>query len=97
MKYNYTIDQIYLFYEKSAKNRIDNNRFQAILLSNALLYTSPSYDRRDSYKKQQMWTRFLDSLDWEKIMERNKKKSKKELIRVFNSLGIPLAKKGDDK
>lgn len=97
--YNYTIDQIYLFFEKSKKSTMEKNKMDAIILSHSLVYASPSYSRQDTHKKQVMWNKFMDSLDWETVVGKTKKKTSGEVRNVFGALGIPVQnlqkKKGD--
>ena len=73
------------------------NQTNAIILYNALAATSPSHKQDQVIKKSRSWAKFMDSLDWDKIKEINKKPSIKDLARVFSSVGIPvkIIKKGD--
>jgi len=73
------------------------NQTNAIILYNALAATSPSYKQDQAIKKGRFWTKFMDSLDWDKIKEIKKKPSTIELTRMFSSVGIPvkIIKKGD--
>ena len=97
--YNYTINQIYLFFEKVKKQEMDRDKMDAIILSNALVYASPSYSTADNQKKRVMWKKFMDSLDWETLQQKSKKKTTREVKNVFGALGIPVQnirkKKGD--
>jgi len=70
LKYKYTIDQVNLFYEKQSKKELEDWRMEAVVLGNALVYASPSYDKRDSSKKRESWSKFLDSLTWGKLEEK---------------------------
>ena len=95
--YNYSTDQIYLLYEKCRKAEIQDYHMTAIILFNALIATSPSHKQEHVSRKTNAWSRFINSLDWNKIREIKKKPSIKDLARVFSSVGIPvkIIKKGD--
>ncbi|MBU0963258.1 MAG: hypothetical protein KKD48_05120, partial [Nanoarchaeota archaeon] len=99
IKYDLTIDQVYLFYEKCLKAELDDQKFDAIKLANALVYASPSYDRSSSDKKQRMWDRFINSLTWEKLTKPKQQPDPDALVSVFGGLGVPATKpkpkKGD--
>jgi len=73
------------------------NQTNAVILYNALAATSPSHKQDQAIKKSRSWAKFMDSLDWDKIKEINKKPSIAGLARVFSSVGIPvkIIKKGD--
>ena len=86
LKYKYTIDQINLFYEKQIKKELDDWKMNSVVLGNALVYASPSYDKRDGQKKKEAWGKFLDSLTWEK-MEEKSEKSKMTVGTVVGTLG----------
>lgn len=60
------------------------DKMNAIILANAMAYTSPSYDRSSASKKQQIWDKFLNSLTWEKI----ERKGKDHPIKSFLKMGI---------
>ena len=46
---------------------MDSLKDKAILLSNALVYASVSYDKDSVRKKQMSWDKFVKSLDWRKL------------------------------
>ncbi len=91
------MDQVYLMYEKCIKEELDSRRLDAITLANAGLYTSPSYSKTSANQKQKMWKQFIDSFDWEKRLNKNKKQSPQELIKVFQKLGVPVVKNKEEK
>jgi len=66
---------------------------EAVTFANALIYASPSYDQSSANKKQSMWRKFIDSLDWEALESKTKKKS--DPLSMFIRAGIPVKKKGD--
>ena len=84
------MDQVYLLFEKCEKDLLDKRRFDAILMANAVAYATPSYSQKDSSNKQRSWSKFMDSLDWEKLTTKKDAGSvKKQLV----GLGIPVKKK----
>jgi hypothetical protein len=87
IKYKYTIDQVNLFYEKQIKQDLENWKMDAVILGNALVYASQSYDKRDAGRKRESWNKFLDSLTWGKMEERSEKKNKMTAGSVINTLG----------
>jgi hypothetical protein len=93
LKYNYTINQIYLLYEKCKKESLHNQRDNAITLAHALIYTSPSQDKKGSNKRQKMWDKYINSLDLNKLMKKNKPAEYNKLVTVFNSIGVPVKTK----
>ena len=93
LKYNFTIDQIYLFFEKVKKIEIGNNKMDAIILANALTYTGQCYSRKDLNNRHKTWQRFMNSLDWDRLTEKSKKPEMKKLINVFSGFGIPINRK----
>lgn len=93
IKYNLTIDQVYLFYEKCLKSEIENRKSEAITLANALIYTSPSHDTTSHIKKQRMWNSFINALDWDKITKEPKAPDPDALISAFGVFGVPPTKK----
>jgi len=86
LKSNYTIDQIYMFYEKCKRNELSEQKRNAITLAHALVYASPSHDRNSSRKKQTMWDKYINSLEPRK----KEKPSHKGLINAFRMMGIPI-------
>ena len=84
-------------YEKCKKKELDVMKSNAILFSNALVYTSQSNDSSQVRRKQSMWKSFIDSLSWDKLVQNKEKVSPKNIINVFKGLGIPVKgkKKGD--
>ncbi len=50
---------------------MDDAKLNAIILANALVYTSPSADRGQVREKQRMWDRFINALTYDKKKERN--------------------------
>ena len=90
---NYTVDQVYLFYEKRNKIQLDSYKMSAVIAAQALIYASPSYSQGDSSKKQQQWKKFMDSLEWERIEAKNSQ-GPNDSLKGLMSLAL-LNKKGD--
>lgn len=61
-----------------------------------MVYASPSYDQKAASSKQNMWQRFLDSLDWEKLTNKDGKDIRKVLGVLSSIPGIKVktGKKG---
>ena len=95
LKYNFSIDQINLLFEKVCKTEMDKNRMQSIILANALTYTSTSYSKKDIHNKNNQWQKFIKSLDWDRIKEKTEKPKFKKVVGIFGSLGIPIVRKED--
>jgi len=93
LKSNYTIDQVYMFYEKCRKNELSEQKRNAVTLAHALVYASPSHDRNSMRKKQNMWDKYINSLEPRKA----EKPSSKNIINVFRMMGIPVVKKEVNK
>jgi hypothetical protein len=92
IKYGLTIDQVYLLYEKCIKRDMDDRRTGAVTLANALIYAGPSYDRAGANKKQQMWDKFMDSLDWDRLTKKRDKPSPDTIGAAFGAFGVPVTK-----
>lgn len=59
----YTIDQVYLYYEKCIKAELQDYKQQAIITANAMVYASPASDKNSLSKKQRAWESFINSFD----------------------------------
>lgn len=90
LKWNYTIDQIYLLYRKCKRCEFDDYKMDAIILANSLIYTSPNKDRSGVKKAQKAWNKFLDALEWSKVTKKKKKVSEKQVISAFSKSMIPI-------
>lgn len=66
----------------------------AIVLANALVYTTPSSDRSGVASKQRSWDKFINSLDWGNLTKGKKKMEVKDMLSVFQKVGmVPILKK----
>lgn len=93
LKYNYTIDQIYLLYEKCIKEDLEGYKMQATIMANSLVYTSPNQTKKGRNQVQIMWKKFMDSLTWNKIKEGKKPKSPRSILSAFAQAGVSVKKK----
>uniref|UniRef100_A0A6H1ZWT9 Uncharacterized protein n=1 Tax=viral metagenome TaxID=1070528 RepID=A0A6H1ZWT9_9ZZZZ len=89
LKNNYTIDQVYMFYEKCIRNEMLEQKRNAITLAHAIVYASPSHNTTSSRKKQTMWNKYINSLEPRK----QEKPSHKGIINAFRAMGIPIVKR----
>lgn len=88
LKYQFTIDQIYLYSEKCRITELRSQKLTAITLAQALIYNSESADKSDSIKKQRMWDKFINSFN-----VNNKKTEKQDvgkLLQTFGKMGIKV-------
>ena len=90
LKWNYTIDQIYFFYEQTIKEKMNKEKMSAVIAANAAVFATPAQDKSSAVKKERNWNTFLDLLDFDKLKEKHKKKSRKEIVNIFGLLGIPI-------
>jgi hypothetical protein len=72
-------------------SELADKKFQAILLSNCMIYASPSYDEKGVRAKQQMFDKFLSSLTPK--TNKKKKPDHNSLLRFFSRLGVKVNKK----
>ena len=87
LKHVYTIDQVNLFYEKQIMRDMAHWHMDAIITGNALAYASPATDQKHARKKNEGWSKFIDSLDWSK-MSTKKHKEKLTVKDVLGPLGM---------
>jgi len=95
LRYKLTIDQVHLFFEKCLKKQLNDRQFLAICTAQAINYASiPPMGADSSYfrKKQRMWEKFINSLDWDK---NRKKKDIRQIQRNLSALVPIKIKKGD--
>ena len=90
LKYNFTIDQVHLLYEKCKRQEMDSQKSDAITLAQSMLYTNPYADRN---KAQNAWTKFMNSLTWENIEKDSKEKTLGSIKSMFATAGIPMKKR----
>lgn len=85
-----------MFYEKCRRDYLDTKRLHAITLAQALVYTNPSSDRSYIHKKQKMWEKFINSLDYDKLIAREKRRKDQDynqIVKTFRMLNIPVQTK----
>jgi hypothetical protein len=97
LKYNYTIDQVNLFYEKQVKKDLDSWKMDAVIAGNAMMYGAEVDSRNAARRKMEAWKTFLNSLTWEKIQEKgNKKMTVSDVLGPLGAVGHLIKfKKGD--
>jgi len=88
--YVYTIEQVYLLYEKAKKIELDNNKMLAIILGKSLYCMSPSYTQQEASRKNREWNSFINKLDFEILTK------PKDIKQMFASAGIPIIKPKKD-
>jgi len=76
-------------YEKCEIDILDDKRSNAVILANSMVYASPAHSKKDVSQKQRAWKKFMDSLNYEKLI---KQKDKKEVKKQFLSIGLPVKK-----
>jgi len=88
VKNRYTIDQVYLFFEKCKKMMLEQDRMNAIVTARSMMYSSPYVDKKD---RERSWKEFMDSLNWDNLHKAAKEKKKGTAILTnFKALGIPI-------
>jgi len=90
---NYTMDQVYLFFEKCKKMDLDRDKMNAIVFANCLLGTSTSNDVSEARKKSTAFSEFMETLSWgsfvEKVEEKEKPKTAEMTMKhLFGGVGI---------
>ncbi len=80
----YTIDQVYLFYEKTKKLEMERNRMNAIIFAKAVYCMSSSDNQQAANAKNRDWKQFMDALDFDKLTK------PKDLKKSFAIAGIPI-------
>lgn len=84
LAHTYTVDQVYLFYEKAKKIELDEHKMRAIILGKSLYCMSPSYAKKDASKKSREWTEFINKLDYDYLTK------PKDITKMFQAAGIPI-------
>jgi len=97
LRYDFTIDQVYLFLEKCMRKELDDRKFQAISMAQSISYASSppmGADRPYFRSKQRSWDKFMKTLDWDAKVEA---KDIRTVRNVLSGAGIPIKvrKKGD--
>jgi hypothetical protein len=92
LKWKYTIDQVYLLYERCIRRSMEQDKMQAIILANTMSYVSPHKDKQGAAKSEKLWRKFLDTLDWTKQRDKKKVQSKDNIVKAFRGAKIPVQK-----
>lgn len=82
---------MYLFFEKCKKSYYDNKLLDARIATEAALFATPANTKSEASRKTQQFRKFMDSLDFDKII--NKKKLTVGKVKSMFS-GLPIKIKG---
>lgn len=93
IKNNYTISQVYLYYEKTKKIELDQTRMNAIVFANCLMGTSSSNDASEARKKSTAFQKFMDSISWDTFIEtaeekQNPRTAEVTMKQLFGGVGV---------
>jgi len=67
LRYNYTVDQVQLYYKYAVQDELFTIRMSAIAMAKANLLAAPVSDKKGANRAQKDFQKFLDSLNPEKI------------------------------
>jgi hypothetical protein len=83
---------VYLYFEKSRKYELEQQRRDAMTMANALVYATPVGEKSDLRKKQQTWEKFINSLDidYVKKKEEKPKQTVGDVRKMFGGLGMKI-------
>lgn len=84
-----------LFYEKQVKKELEDQKMLAIISAQAFSYATPASNRSEANRKNQAWKRFINSFEWDKIIN-NPTQTADGLLKMFGALGVPVKRKKDD-
>lgn len=82
IKNKYTVDQVYMFYERCIKKEMQRQQMDAIIHYNCLLCTAQT-DKKGAKDQKKHWKKFLDSLEWDKVT----KEKTVDPLKAFGALG----------
>lgn len=88
LKYKYTIQQVWLFYEKGKKLQLDNYKQIAHIMGQSSILSIPVDSQKSAKEKQKSWSTFLDTLTWEKFDKKDVKNRTKEEKVKSNTAGL---------
>ena len=94
LKWNFTIDQIYLFYRTCCKQQLEDYKMNAIVGANVGVYTSPSHDKSGASSKKRGWEKFIKALTWSSSKKKDKGMGTLGGIqRTLMGVGVPTTEK----
>ena len=93
VKYNYSIAQVYLYFEKAKKLSMEKDRMNAIVFANCLLGTSDSDNASEARRKNLAFSQFMDSLSWDTFVSKAEQKQEPKtaestMKQLFGGVGI---------
>jgi hypothetical protein len=86
IKYKYSTEQVYKFYEMCQKKEYDYYKTMAISMYNAIACGSIPDNQKTSQEQKKAWRKFIDHFDWDKLMR--KAKAKPDPKKAFQ--GLPM-------
>ena len=86
IKYNYTVDQVYKFYEMCKKAEYDYYKMMAIVKYNAIACGSIPDSQKAASAQKKHWKSFIDKLDWDKLVSRAK--AKPDPVKAFRGMSM---------
>jgi hypothetical protein len=89
IKNDYTIDQVYLFYDKCRKLYYDEKKLDAYIALQSAVYAAPAYSKSDVSKKKRNWENFIKTLDYGSIVGKSNK-TVGNLKSLFSKLGVRI-------
>lgn len=97
LKYEFTVDQVFMFFEKYTKRRLNLQRDLSVSIAHAVSYASippMGADRSYMNSKQRTWDKYLRSLDLDSKAQQKDIRSVKSAL---TGAGIPIKvkKKGE--
>ncbi len=93
LRYEYSMSQVYLFFEKIKKIELNRNYMDAVVFANCLVYATPANDASEARNKNRSFKQFMDGLDWDRFVEKAEEKlepatAEHTLKRLFGGVGI---------
>jgi len=85
-----------MFYERCLKIGLDSLRDTAIMTANSVAYASPAQTKKGAQDKHNSWKRYINSLDWETIINKSTK-TIGGFLKMFSGLKIPTKAKSSDE
>lgn len=93
IKWKYTIDQVYFFFEGCKKLEMEDMKNMAFVVSNSMILSSPVYSQSDLSKRRQAWQKFIRSLTWSDLEKKAEKKTINDYVGMFGAVGVKIKNK----
>lgn len=84
IKQNYSIEQVWHYFNDVFEYDLEQKRFEAISRTNAFSYAHPAETRDQASRKKKEWKAFMDSLSIQKRKERT------DPIKQLQKAGVPI-------